>query len=77
MENGETKFCEICKDSPKYICFDCGFYLCDSCFKFIHEKKANLEHKKEVLNTLIPMNIKCQEHPKNPMNLFCVTEKSK
>lgn len=77
MENEKIKSCEICKDSPKYICFDCGFYLCDSCCKFIHEKKANSEHKIEIINILIPINIKCPKHSKNPMNLFCITEKSK
>ena len=75
-EKIEKKKCELCKDIATNICFDCSFYLCDSCFKFLHEKKANLEHKKEDINPFISMDIKCSEHPKVPINFFCLTEKS-
>ena len=74
--NEEEKNCDICKDKPTCICFDCSFYLCDSCFKFLHEKKCNLEHKKEEIDPFISIDIKCPKHPKNPMNLFCIDEKS-
>ena len=59
-EKIEEKKCELCKDKATNVCFECSFYLCDSCFKFLHEKKANLEHKKDDIN----------------MNLFCIEEKS-
>ena len=71
------KKCEICEDKATNICFDCQFYLCDSCFKFIHEKKCNSVHKKEEIDPFIPMDIKCQIHPKNQINIFCAQEKSK
>ena len=72
----EEKKCELCKDKATNICFDCSFYLCDSCFKFLHEKKTNLEHKKEDINPFISTDIKCSKHPKVPINLFCLSEKS-
>ena len=70
------KICELCKETATSICFDCSFYLCDSCFKFLHEKKANSEHKKEPIDPFISMEIKCPYHPNVPMNLFCLDEKS-
>ena len=71
----EERICEICKEKATNICFDCSFYLCDSCFRFIHEKKANLEHKKEEIDPFISIDIKCPEHSKSQMNLFCIDEK--
>ena len=78
MEEEEilVKNCELCQEAATNICFDCSFYLCDSCFEFLHEKKLNLEHKKEEIDPFISIDIKCQEHPKIPMNLFCLKEKS-
>jgi len=78
MEKEETmnKQCELCKETATNICFDCSFYLCDSCFEFLHEKKANLEHKKDEIDPFISIDIKCPEHQKIPMNLFCLKEKS-
>ena len=73
----EQKKCEICKDKATNICFDCSFYLCDDCFKFIHEKKTNHDHKKENIDLFSSLDLKCREHPKIPMSLFCVEEKSK
>ena len=52
-------------------------YLCDSCFKFLHEKKENIGHKKEKIAPFISLDIKCREHPNVPMNLFCIDKKSK
>ena len=71
----EERKCEICKEKATNICFDCSFYLCDSCFKFIHEKKANLEHKKEEIDPFVSIDIKCPEHSKSQLNLFCIEEK--
>ena len=70
------KICDICKETATNLCFDCSFYLCDSCFRFIHEKKRNLEHKKEDIDPYISIDINCMEHPKNQKNLFCIEEKS-
>ena len=73
----EEKNCEICKEIATNVCFECSFYLCNSCFKFIHEKKANLSHQKEDIDPYISLDIKCPEHPKNSLNLFCSEEKRK
>lgn len=73
----KEKNCELCNEKATNICFDCFFYLCDSCFNFLHEKKANSGHKKENIDYSIPIDIKCQTHPKVPMNLFCAEEKGK
>jgi len=72
----EEKICELCKDKATTICFDCSFYLCDSCSKFLHEKKVNSSHIKEDIDPLISMDIKCPKHPKNQINVLCITEKS-
>jgi len=72
----EEKKCELCKDKATTICFDCSFYLCDSCSKFLHEKKVNSSHIKEDIDPLISMDIKCPKHPKNQINVLCITEKS-
>lgn len=71
------KICEICKEKATSICFDCSFYLCDDCFQFIHAKNANSEHKKEDKDPLISFDIRCPDHPKIPLSLFCTEEKSK
>jgi len=76
-EKINVKNCELCQEIATNICFDCSFYLCDSCFQFLHEKKANKDHEKEEIDDFIPIDIKCPEHPKIPMNLFCIKEKSK
>ena len=73
----KEKLCELFKDLADKICFDCSFYLCDSCFKFLHEKKANSEHKNENIDSFISIDIKCPIHPEVPINLFCIKEKSK
>ena len=70
------KICDICKETATNLFFDCSFYLCDPCFRFIHEKKRNLEHKKEDIDPYISIDINCMEHPKNQKNLFCIEEKS-
>ena len=72
----KEKNCELCKEAATNICYDCSFYLCDSCFKFLHNKKANLEHKKEKIDPCISIDINCSKHPKIPKSLFCIDEKS-
>ena len=73
----EEKKCEICKGNATSIFFECSFILCDNCFDFIHEKNANSKHKKENIVPFISFDLKCPDHPKIPMNLFCKEEKSK
>ena len=77
MDDNREKKCELCEEKATSICFDCSFYLCDSCFTFIHEKKHKVGHKKEDINPFISLDIKCPLHPKIPMSLFCLEEKSK
>ena len=72
-----NKQCEICKEAATSLCFKCISYFCDSCFKFVHEKKANIAHKKEKIDYFVPIDTKCPYHPANPINLFCIDEKGK
>jgi len=69
------KTCEICREPAKILCLNCNSYLCDSCSKFVHEKKNNIQHRKEEIDPYIPIDIKCPDHPNIPMNLFCVDDK--
>ena len=71
------KSCELCKLTATTICYDCSFYLCDSCFDYLHEKSENMYHITESINQIIPIDLKCQKHPKMPISLFSVEEKSK
>ena len=69
------KHCEICNSQATGVCFKCFSYFCESCFKFVHEKSFNSGHKKEEIDYFVPINLKCPEHPKNIINLYCVDEK--
>ena len=71
------KECEICKLNATCLCFKCISYFCDSCFKLVHDKQANSNHKKEIIDPFVPIDIKCPEHDKYPMELFCTDEKGK
>ena len=71
------KVCEICKNKADFLCFECNFYLCESCYKFIHDKQANSKHKKEIIDPLVSIDLKCPEHPKDSMSLFCIDDKGK
>ena len=72
----EGKYCEICESLATNLCLKCLAYYCDSCFKLIHTKKDKNQHKKEKIDNLVPIETKCQEHPKYPKELFCIEEKS-
>ena len=76
-EKLEDQKCEICKEVATNMCFECSFYLCDNCFEFIHNKNANLDHKKENINLFNSFDIRCPKHPRISLNLFCKEEKSK
>ena len=52
-----------------------GFYYCDSCYKFIHDKKENMNHKKEKIDYYLPIQLRCNAHQNVPLNLFCLDEK--
>ena len=69
------KDCEFCAINATCLCFICKEYFCDSCFKMVHDKKNKSNHKKENIDMYVPIDLKCQEHPDNPLSLFCVEEK--
>ena len=71
------KECEICKSNATSLCFECNNYYCDSCYKFVHDKQVNSNHKKELIDPFVPIDLKCPGHPKNPLSLFCLNEKGK
>ena len=73
--NNFLQLCEFCGAEAKNLCFECLEYFCDSCFKIIHEKKLKINHKKETIDLYVPIDLKCPEHPKVPINLFCIDEK--
>ena len=77
MKEQKEKPCELCKEIADIICFDCSFYLCDSCFEFIHEKKANANHKKNSIDPIVPIFLKCENHPQIPISQFSTKEKRK
>ena len=70
-----SKLCEICKNKASNICYQCFTYFCDTCYTYVHEKEANHNHKNEKIDPFLPIDIRCPEHPKNAINLFCVDEK--
>ena len=70
------KKCEVCEIDATCLCFECLNYFCESCFKLIHDKKKT-HHKKEKIEPYIPVDIKCPEHPRIIMDLFCSDEKGK
>ena len=70
-----NKLCLICESEATCLCFECTDYFCDSCFKLIHEKKSQNNHNKEKIDPFVPIDVKCLEHPKILMNLFCLDEK--
>ena len=79
MNNSSNKLkeCEFCRTNATCLCFKCSNYFCDKCFKVIHGLEKNANHKKENIDYYVPIDIKCQYHPLNPLNLFCVDEKGK
>ena len=70
------KYCDICESQATLLCLEClTNYYCDSCYKFVHDKKAKNNHKKEKIDYFVPIDTRCPEHPKVPLNLFCIDEK--
>ena len=75
VHKSKIKKCDICDSNATCLCFSCISYFCESCFKFIHDKQKNSFHKKESLDPYILINLKCQNHPINPISLICIDEK--
>ena len=70
----DLKNCNYCSSKAECICFECLNYFCDACFKIIHDlKKVN--HKKEKIDPFIPLDIKCENHPRGILDFFYVDEK--
>ena len=69
--------CEMCDSNATCLCFECNNYFCENCYKLIHNLKKNISHKKEVLDSFVPIDLKCQNHPKDRMSLFCLNDKGK
>ena len=76
-ENNIIKKCDICRSEAKCLCFECNEYFCENCYKLIHELKKDPKHKKENIDLFIPIDLKCPEHPKDRINLFCLDDKGK
>lgn len=77
MEKDNSKIikeCEICKSDSTCLCYQCNSYFCESCYKLIHDKMNDPQHKKEGIDLFVPIDLKCPEHPKDRINLFCVDE---
>ena len=77
MENKPKNIpeCEVCRGEANTICYECYMYFCDSCYKIAHSKIQDNKHKKEKIDFFVPIETKCQAHPKVPINLFCLDEK--
>ena len=75
IHNKNFKQCEICNVEATSLCFECLNYFCDECYQYVHNKKKNSTHKKMTIDFYVPLDVKCQDHPKVINNLFCVDDK--
>ena len=79
MENKkQIKYCDFCETkNATCICFKCNKYFCDNCFDIIHKlkEKQKTGHKQEKLDIFIPIELKCQKHPNDINDLFCINDK--
>ena len=73
----QIKECDICGADATCLCFKCINYFCERCYKLIHDLQKNSNHKKEMIDHFVPIDLKCPEHPTIPINLFCLDEKGK
>ena len=73
----KIKDCEFCEKDASCLCLECNQYFCDNCFKVIHNLTKYKEHKKDITDDFVPIELKCLKHPKNLNNLFCINEKGK
>ena len=72
--NNKNKICDLCGEIACSLCFKCVMYFLDSCYKIVHDMKISKQHKKESIDYYVPMDIKCELHPNDRINLFCVDE---
>ena len=77
MNSKNIRECDLCNSNAICLCYKCKQYFCDSCYKLIHNKPKSSNHKKEPIDPYIPIDLKCPDHPENPLNLFCLEEKGK
>jgi len=68
---------ELCNTYASCLCFECNNYYCNKCYEIIHSIKKSPIHKKEDIDAFVQIDLKCQKHPKDRINLFCVDEKDK
>ena len=71
------KKCEICNSDANCLCFKCNNYYCQNCYKMIHDLKKGPNHKKEIIDPFVPIDLKCPEHTEHPMFFFIIDEKGK
>ena len=77
LNQNKEKVCEICGATANSLCLNCISYFCEECFKYVHNKEQNKQHKKEKIDYFVPIDVKCQDHPKDRISLFCIDEKGK
>ena len=73
--NKLIKCCEVCESDAMCLCYECNSYFCERCYKWIHEMKNDPKHKKENIDLFVPIDLKCPEHPKDRINLFCLDDR--
>ena len=73
----QSQNCEICGENATNICLDCLNYFCKKCSNFVHSNNLNKDHKIEKIDFYVKLHTKCKIHPKFPINIFCLDEKSK
>ena len=72
----QFKDCDLCnRVNATCLCFKCYSYFCESCYKVIHDIKKDPQHKKENIDSFVPIDVKCPDHPDHPVYLFCAEEK--
>ena len=73
----QIKECDFCGKYATCLCYDCLLYFCQNCYKFIHDMEKNNTHKKENIDPFVSIELKCSQHSKFPITLFCIKKKSK
>ena len=66
-----SKTCEVCGDIANTLCLECNKYLCDECDALVHKRERNKSHKREVIDKNLPVDTKCPEHTKYPLEYLC------
>ena len=66
-----NKICEVCGEAANVLCMECKKYLCIECDTFLHGKERNKTHTREKISKNLPVDTKCPEHTKHPLEYFC------